>query len=372
MSGPYRDSGGPTVTKCVQQAIEDFGAAAKGIKTEVFTADHQNKPDVGLSIAGQWLDRDGVDVLVDISNSAVALAVATMTRAKDKVQLNTGAASTALTGSACTPNLIHWSFDTWQTTHTTCEALVKRGSDTWYFVTPDYTTGRSQQRDATAFIEAAGGKVLGAAVYPFPGTTDFSSFLLQAKASGAKVICFNNSGADFINCVKQAREFNLTSGGTQLVGVFIYVSDVRSLGLNLAQGLLATETFYWDLNDRTRSFYARIKPKLDNICPGSEQAGAYSGTLHYLKAVAELGAAEAKASGRKVVEVMKKLPTDDDCFGHGSIRIDGRKIHPSYQFQIKTPEESRGEWDYYKLVYTTPADQAFRPLKDGSCPLVGL
>jgi branched-chain amino acid transport system substrate-binding protein len=370
MSGPYRDIGGPLLKPCVQQAIQDSGVEQRGITVEVLVADHQNKVDVGLAIARQWFDVQGVDAVVDLGNSALALAVGPLAREKDKVQLNTGAGLSDLTGRACTPNLIHWTFDTWQMSHSVCDAMVGRGLDTWFFIAADYAFGHSIRRDSEDFVRGAGGRVLGGVHYPFPSTTDFSSFLLQAQASRTKVIGLANSGSDLVNCVKQAAEFGITRRGTKLAALITFINDVHAIGLQHAQGVALADIFYWDLNERTRAFTARVRPRMGGMVPTSVQAGAYSGVLHYLKLVQELGVTRAKASGRAVVEAMKRLPTDDDAFGQGRIREDGRKLHPSYLFDVKSPTESTGPWDYYKLAATTPLEQAFRPMEQGGCPLV--
>lgn len=367
-SGPYRDDTGPLGVLCVKQAMEEF-TAGKEMKVEVLSADHQNKPDIGAGIARQWFDRDGVDAIVDVPTSSVALAVNSICREKNKVLLNSSAATTDLTGKLCTPNTIQWTYDTYMLAKSTGGAMVKSGGDSWFFITADYVFGHQLQRDTARFVTEAGGKVLGNVTYPFPGTTDFSSFLLQAQASGAKVLGLANSGADTLNSVKQAREFGLMKS-MKVACMLLYASNVHSLGLPTAQGLLLTESFYWDLNDRTRAFWNRIKAKSPPQVPNMVQAGDYAVTLHYLKAVADMGVAAAKADGRAAVARMKAMPTDDDCFGKGSIREDGRAIHPSYLFQAKSPGESKGEWDVLKLVATTPADQAFRPLTEGGCPLV--
>jgi branched-chain amino acid transport system substrate-binding protein len=370
MSGPYRDIGGPLIEPCVRQAILDSGVAQRGITVEVLTADHQNKVDVGLSIVRQWFDVQGVDAVIDLGNSALALAVAPLAREKDKVQLNTGAGLSDLTGRACTPNLIHWTFDTWQMSHSICDAMVARGLDTWFFIVADYAFGHSTQRDSEEFVRAAGGQVLGAVRHPFPSTTDFSSFLLQAQASRAKVIGLANSGSDLVNCVKQAAEFGVTRRGAKLAALVTFINDIHAIGLQHAQGLALSDTFYWDLDERTRAFTAKVRPHMGTMVPTSVQAGAYSGVLHYLKLVQEMGVQRAKASGRAVVEAMKRLPTDDDAFGQGRIREDGRKIHPSYLFEVKAPAESSGPWDYFKLAGTTPLERAFRSMELGGCPLV--
>jgi branched-chain amino acid transport system substrate-binding protein len=366
LSGPYKDLAGPVAIQCVHQALEDFGAAGKGMKVEVVSADHQNKPDIGVSIASQWFDRDGVDIIVEVANSGVALAVAGVAKAKNKVYINSGAATSDLTGAQCNANTIHWAYDTYMLAKSTGGALAKAGGDNWYFITADYAFGRALERDTTGFIKASGGKVAGSSAYPFPGTTDFSSLLIQAQASGAKVLGLCNAGADTINSIKQAKEFGLTM---QIAGLLLFISDVHSLGLAVAQGIAVTDSFYWDMNDRTRAFSKRLEAKAPGVRPTMVHAGVYSSTLHYLKVAAEMGAS-IKADGAATVARLKAMPTDDDCFGPGSIRVDGRKLHPSYLWTIKTPAESKGPWDYYKPVSSTPADQAFRPLADGGCPLV--
>src|SRR5215213_2206544 len=367
-SGTYRDITGPTGVACVRQAIQDFGPTP--FQVEVLVADHQNRPDVGVSLTRQWLDRDGVDMIVDVPNSAVALAVSGVTREKNKVNLNTTAATADLTGPQCSPNTVHWTFDTWMLANSTGGAMVKAGGDTWFFLTADYAFGHALERDTSNFVKAAGGRVLGSVRTPFPGTSDFSSFLVQAQSSRAKVIGLANAGADTINSIKQAAEFGLTRRGTKLAALLMFINDVHGLGLQAAQGLVCTETFYWDLNDRTRAFTDRVKGSMGGNMPAMSHAGCYAGTLHYLKAVADMGVQAAKASGTDAVNRMKAMPTDDDCFGQGSIRADGRKIHPAYLFEVKTPQESKGPWDYYKLLQTTPAEEAFRPLAEGGCPLV--
>ena len=367
-SGPYRDDGGPTGVLCVRQAVQEFAETA-GFKIEVIAADHQNKPDVGAGIARQWLDQDGVDAIVDVPTSSVALAVNQVCREKNKVMLNNGAATTDLTGAQCSPNTIHWTYDTYMLAKSTGGAMVRSGGDSWYFITANYVFGQQLQRDTARFVTEAGGKVLGSSEYPFPNTTDFSAMLVQAQASGAKVLGLCNSGGDTINCIKQAQEFGLTKT-MKIAAMLFYNSNVHALGLETAQGLLLTESFYWDLNERTRSFMSRIRDKTPNQWPNMVQAGCYASVLHYLKAVKSMGVAAAKADGRAVVATMKAMPTDDDCFGQGIIRPDGRKIHPSYLFQAKAPSESKGGWDGLKLVATTPAEQAFKPLAEGGCALL--
>ncbi|TCI00890.1 ABC transporter substrate-binding protein [Roseococcus sp. SYP-B2431] len=370
MSALYRDLAGPGSLRAVQMAVQESGITQRGINVEVVSADHQNRPDVGSTVARQWIDRDGVDVIIDVPTSSVALAVNNITREKNKVMLNSGAASSDLTGSACTPNTIHWTYDTWMLSNSTGGAMVRAGGQSWFFITADYAFGHALERDASEFVRGAGGRVLGSVRTPFPGTTDFSSFLLQAQASRAQVVGLANAGGDTINTIKQAAEFGLTRGGrTKLAGLLVFITDVHSLGLQTAQGLVLTETFYWDLNDKTRGFSTRLALP-GGAKPSMVQAGCYSSVLHYLKAVGEMGVAAAKASGADAVAKMKAMPTEDDAFGAGSIRADGRKIHPSYLFEVKQPSESRGAWDYYKLLGTTPADQAFRPVAQGGCALV--
>ena len=368
-SGPYTNTGGITSVICAKQALEDFGVSAKGMKVEVITADHQNKPDLAVSIARQWFDRDGVDMLLDVPTSSVALALQSVVREKNKVYLNSGAATSALTGSACSPNFIHWTYDTYMLGKSTGGAVVKAGGSSWYFLTADYAFGKQLQADTTSFVTAAGGKVMGAAQYPFPGTTDFSSFLVQAQSSGAKVLGLANAGGDTVNSIKQANEFGLNKS-MKIAALLMFITDVHALGLDVAHGLNLTESFYWDMNDRTRAFTKRVLPKTPNNYPNMAHAGCYSATLHYLKTVADMGAAEAKKDGVATVNRMKAMPVEDDCFGTSKIREDGRNLVTSYLFEVKNPSESKGPWDYYKLMATTPGDQAFRPLADGHCPLI--
>jgi len=367
-SGVYRDISGPTSVACVKQAVEEF--ASKGFAVEVLSGDHQNKPDVGTTIARQWIDRDGVDMIIDVANSGVALAINAVCRDKDRAYINSTGATADLTGPACAPTTVHWTYDTWMLAHSTGAAMVKSGGDSWFFITADYAFGTALERDTTNFVKQAGGRVLGSVRHPFPGNTDFSSFLLQAQASKAKVVGICNAGTDTVNTIKQAAEFGLTRSGVKLAGLLVFINDVHALGLEAAQGLVLTESFYWDLNDRTRAFTKRVLPKTGGAHPAMSHAGCYAGALHYLKAVADMGVAEAKKSGAATVTRMKAMPTDDDCFGAGTIRADGRKVHPVYLFEVKKPSESKAPWDYYKLIATTPADQAFRPLNEGGCALV--
>jgi branched-chain amino acid transport system substrate-binding protein len=371
LSGPYRDTDGATGTICLRQAAAEFMAVNPDFEIEILSADHQNKPDVGLAIAREWFDRGDVDALAQIGNTAVALACMTLAEQKDKIILDTGAGSSVLTGTSCSPNHIQWAYDTWCLAHSTGSAIAKSGGDKWFFITADYAFGHTLSNDTKRFVTEAGGTTVGESNYPFPGTTDFAAMLLKAQSSGANVLAFANSGADLLNCVKQAQEFGLNRNGMRLAGMICFITDVQGMGLQSAQGLMITETFYWDLNERTRSFYQRVKPKLpSDVFPNMVHAAAYSAGLHYFKTVKQMGLAHAKSSGRATVEAMKRLPTEDDCFGSGLIRMDGRKIHPAYLFRVKTPTESRGNGDVYTLVATTPADNAFRPLTAGGCKLV--
>jgi branched-chain amino acid transport system substrate-binding protein len=365
MSGPYSDITGPGAVVAARMAVEDFGAAKKGIKVEIVSADHQNKPDVGSNIARQWYDVDKVDVIVDVPTSSVALAISQITREKGKAFLVSGAAASDLTGKACSPNTIHWTYDTWALANGTGSAIVKTGGDTWFFLTADYAFGHALERDTEAVVVKSGGKVVGKVRHPFP-TSDFSSFLLQAQASKAKIIGLANAGTDTTNAIKQGSEFGIVKGGQQFAGLLVFISDVHALSLEKAQGLLLTESFYWDLNDQTRAFSKRFAERHHGAMPTMAQAGVYSAVLHYLKAIE----ASKTDDGTKVVARMKQLPTDDPVFGKGSVRADGRKIHPTYLFEVKKPAESKGAWDYYKVRATIPAEQAFRPLAEGGCELV--
>ncbi len=367
MSGPYKDLAGPGAIAALNQALEEFGVSGKGMKVEVLSADHLNKPDVGATVARQWFDRDGVDIIVEVANSGVALAVAGIAKEKNKVYINTGAATSDLTGSACNANTIHWVYDTYMLAKSTGGAMVKTGGDSWFFITADYAFGKALQRDTTEFITAAGGKVVGSVTYPFPGTTDFSSYLIQAQASGAKVLGIANAGTDTINTIKQAKEFGIKM---RLAGLLLFLTDIHSLGLDVAQGIVLTDSFYWDGNDRARAFSNRYSPKVGGARPTMVQAGVYSAITHYLKTVSAMGVDKAKLDGAATIAEMKKRPTDDDCFGPGSIRADGRVLHPAYLWEVKKPSESKGPWDYYKPLATTPADEAFRPLDKGGCVLV--
>ncbi len=364
-SGLYADLSGEGSVIAARMAVEDFKAADKGIKVEIVSADHQNKPDVGSTIARQWYDQDGVDIILDVPTSSVALAVSQITKEKNKVHINSGAATSDLTGKACNANTIHWTYDTYALAQGTGGAMVKAGGDSWFFMTADYAFGHALERDTSAVVTKAGGKVLGAVRTPFPGT-DFSSFLLQAQASKAKVIGLANAGGDTINSIKQAGEFGIVAGGQKLAGLLVFLTDVHSLGLQAAQGLVLTESFYWDSNDGTRAWSDRFSKLNGGKRPTMVQAGVYSGMLHYLKAVE---AAKSKDAGA-VVAKMKEMPTDDPLFGKGSVRADGRKMHNMYLFEVKKPAESKGTWDYYKQLAVLPAELAFRPLAESECPLV--
>ncbi len=364
-SGLYADLSGEGSVIAARMAVEDFKAAEKGIKVEIVSADHQNKPDVGSTIARQWYDQDGVDLILDVPTSSVALAVNQITKEKNKVHINSGAASSDLSGKACSPNTVHWTYDTYALAQGTGGAMVKAGGDSWFFMTADYAFGHALERDTAAIVTKNGGKVLGVVRTPFPGT-DFSSFLLQAQASKAKVIGLANAGGDTINSIKQAGEFGIVAGGQKLAGLLVFITDVHALGLQTAQGLVLTESFYWDTNEQTRTWSDRFAKANSGKRPSMVQAGVYSGMLHYLKAVE---AAKSKDSAA-VMAKMKEMPTDDPLFGKGSVRADGRKMHDMYLFEVKKPSESKAPWDYYKQVAVLPAEQAFRPLAESECPLV--
>ena len=364
-SGIYADLTGEGSVTAAKMAVEDFKADQKGIKVEIISADHQNKPDIGASIARKWYDQDGVDVIVDVPASSVGLAVNQVSREKQKVYLNSGSATSNLTDAQCSPYTVHWAYDTVALANGTGGALVKQGGNTWYFLTADYEFGHALERDTTAVIVKNGGKVIGSVKTPFPGT-DFSSFLLQAQSSKAKVIGLANAGGDTINSIKQAGEFGVTQAGQTLAGLLVFITDVHALGLKTAQGLVLTSPFYWDMNDGTRAFSKRFGERTGGKMPSMVQAGVYASLLHYLKAVEATKGKDAQ----QVVAKMKEMPTDDPLFGKGTIRADGRKIHDVYLFEVKKPSESKGPWDYYKLLATIPGDQAFRPLSESKCPLV--
>jgi ABC-type branched-subunit amino acid transport system substrate-binding protein len=365
-SGLYQDIGGPGSSVAAQMAIEDSGLTAKGWTISLVSADHQNKPDVGVNIAKQWIDVEKVDVFVDLAASNVGLAIANLAREKNVVNLNSGSASSDLTGAQCTPNTVHWVYDTYMLANGTGKALVKSGGDTWFFLTADYAFGQALERDTSNVVTANGGKVLGGVKHPL-NNADFSSFLLQAQSSKAKIIGLANAGGDTTNAIKQAAEFGIVKGGQKLAGMLLFITDINSLGLETAQGLNFTETFYWDMNDQTRAFSKRFMERFKKNPPTMVQAGVYSSLIHYFKALEALGG--NPHDGRAVVAKMKEMPTDDPLFGKGSIRVDGRKIHPAYLFEVKKPSESKYPWDYYKLIATIPAEEAFIPLEKSACPL---
>ena len=365
-SGLYADITGAGSVWAARKAVEDFGAKAKGLNVEIVSADHQNKPDIASNIVRQWIDVDKVDAIADMPTSSAALAVNQIIRDKNKVHLNSGAATSDLTNKACSPNTVHWTYDTVALANGTAKAAVRNGGDTWFILTADYAFGHALERDVEAVVNSSGGKVLGKVRHPFPGQ-DFSSFLLQAQASKAKVIGLANAGGDTINAIKQASEFGITKSGQNLAGLLVFVTDVHSLGLSTAQGLLLTEAFYWDKDDGTRSFSKEFAAANKGRMPSMVQAGVYGSVMHYLKAVHEM---KSDADGVKVVEKMKSMPTDDRLFGKGMIRVDGRKMHDVYLYEVKKPSESKGPWDYYKLRATIPANDAFRPLSQSECFLV--
>ncbi len=364
-SGPYLDISGEASVVAAKMAVDDFGAAAKGIKVDIVSADHQNKPDTGANIARQWFDQDGVDVIVDVPNSGVALAVAKVTREKNKIFMDSGAGTSVLTGEQCSPNTVHWTYDTYALAKSTATSIIKQGGKSWYFITADYAFGHALQSDATKFITAEGGTVTGSVNAPFP-TSDFSSFLLQAQGSGAQVIGLANAGSDTDNSLKQAAEFGIVAGGQKLAGLLVFISDVNAVGLPVAQGLNLTTAFYWDKDDGTRAFTKRYQALNGGKVPTMDQAGVYASVLHYLKAVDALKGKDTAALMAK----MREIPTDDPLFGKGTLRIDGRVIHDMYLYQVKSPAESKYPNDDYKLLETIPGDQAFRPLAEDHCPLV--
>ncbi|MBO0752893.1 MAG: ABC transporter substrate-binding protein [Bradyrhizobiaceae bacterium] len=366
MSSLYADVGGPGSITAAKLAVADFNPEAHGMKVEIVSGDHQNKADVGAGLAGSWFDREQVDMIVDVPNSGVALAVSEVARLKNKVFIASGPAISDLTGPKCNANTVHWTYDTWNLAHGTGGAMVKTGGDSWFFLTSDYAFGHALERDTAAVVEASGGKVLGRVRHPL-NTNDFSSYLLQAQASKAKVIGLANAGGDTINSIKQAAEFGIISGGQSIAGLLVFASDVAALGLPTAQGLVLTETWYWDLNDASRAWTKRWQAERAGKWPTMTHAGVYAGVLHYLKAVAAL---KADGDGKAVVAKMKDLATDDPLFGKGVVRADGRKVHPAYLFEVKKPSESKYPGDFYKVRATIPTEEAFRPLREGGCPLV--
>ncbi|WP_407123143.1 ABC transporter substrate-binding protein [Bradyrhizobium sp. STM 3561] len=363
-SSVYSDIGGMGNVEATKMAIEDFGGQMFGKPIEMISADVLNKPDVASTIARKWWETEGVDMIIDLPTSATALAVMELSRQYEKIMIVTDAASSDITGKSCSPYTAHWTYDTYANAHTVGSAIVKNGGDTWFFLTADYVFGHSVERDTGDVVKASGGKVLGSVKHPL-NTADFSSFLLQAQASKAKIIGLANGGGDTINAIKQAGEFGIVAGGQNLAAIVMFISDVHSLGLKLAQGLIITEAYYWDLNDKTRAFGKRFLERVKRM-PTMNQAATYSATLHYLKAVQAAGTKDTKT----VMAKMRALPVRDAFTDNGVLREDGRMVHSMYLFQVKKPEESKGPWDYYKLLAEVPADQAFRPLKDGGCPLV--
>jgi branched-chain amino acid transport system substrate-binding protein len=364
MSSLYADATGKGSLAAVQMAVADYGGKVKGKPVEVVSADHQNKPDVGVSIARNWYDNDKVDAIFDVPTSSVALPISALTREKNKININSGGGTSDLTGVACSPNTVHWTYDTYSLANVAGRAMVKRGEDSWFFVTADYAFGMALERDTANVVKENGGKVLGDVRHPL-NSSDFSSFLLQAQASKAKVIGLANAGGDTQNALKQAAEFGIVQAGQKVVALLVEITDVHSLGVKATQGLIVTDAFYWDTNDETRAFSKRFNEKVGHM-PTMIQAGLYSATMHYLKAIETIGTDEAP----KVMAQMREMPVNDFFVKNGKIRIDGRMVHDMYLFEVKKPEESKGPWDLYKLLATVPGDEAFRPLDKGNCPLV--
>ena len=364
MSSLYADLGGPGSVAAAKMAIEDAGGSLLGKPIELVSADHQNKPDIGSQVARQWYERDGIDVIADVPNSAVGLAVEGVSRDQRKIVLLVAPATSDITGPNCSPYAAQWVFDTYSLAHVTGASVVKQGGDSWFFITADYAFGHALERDTAEVVKANGGKVLGDVNVPL-NTPDFSSFLLQAQSSKAKIIGLANAGGDTINSIKQAAEFGIVKGGQKLAGLLVFISDVHSLGLEIAQGIELTEAFYWDQNDETRAFSKRFFEKTQRM-PTMIQAGVYSALAHYFKAVKAAGTKDADA----VMAKMRDLPINDFMTKNGKLRIDGRVMRDMYLFEVKKPAESKGPWDYYKLLETVPAKQAFRPLDQGNCPLV--
>ena len=364
-SGPFADQAGKGSVVAAEMAAEDFAKESKGLKAEIVFADHQNKPDVGSSIARRWVDREGVDAIVDLPNSGVALAVNTIMKEKNRTMLASGSATSDLTGKFCEPTTVQWALDTWALGNAMGRAVTERGGKSWYFVSFDYALGKALQRDTAEAVEKQGGHVLGAVSHPL-GTVDFSSYLLQAQASGADVIALGDTGADAINAIKQVAEFQILGKDKRLAALFMQIVDIDSLGLNAAKGLLLSEAFYWDLNDSTRTWSKRFAARMDGRMPTVNHAATYSATLAYLRTVQ----AAQTIEGDKVVAQMRSAEIDDPLFGKVKVRQDGRAVHSMFVFEVKSPADSKGRYDYYKLVQTIPADQAFRPLDQGGCSLV--
>ncbi len=365
LSGIYADLAGEGSILAARMAVEDFDAAAMGINVELLDADHQNKPDIASSIAREWVSDDGVNAIIDVPTSSAALAVNELVRDANAIHINSTGGTSDLTGAACTAHTVHWTYDTWSVANSTARAVMENGGDSWFFVTADYAFGHAMERDASEYVRNHGGEVMGNIRHPFPNQ-DFSSFLLQAQGSGAKVIGLANAAADMMNSVQQASQFGITQGGQTVAGLLVFLTDVHAMGLEAAQGLVLTESFYWDLNDETRAWSERFAAAGNGNMPTMVQAGVYAGVLHYLKAVEATGSTDADV----VMAKMKEMPTDDPLFGKGRIREDGRKIHDMYLFRVKSPAESKGPWDYYEQIGSVPAEEAFRPLDQGGCPLV--
>ena len=370
LSGEYADAAGYGSVEGTKMAVEDFIADHKpGFGIEIVPGDMLDKPDIGITLARRWYDQEGIDMVVDMPNSAVALGVATVTREKNKVALFVGAGVDKLTGSACSPNHIHWLYDTWAIPHATVTAVLADGGDSWYFITADYAYGHALVDSCTTFLKAAGGKVAGDLAFPFPDTADFSSYLVQAQASRSKIVALAMSGGNLINCIKQSHEFGIAKGGQKLVGLGILITTLNALGAEAAQGLVYADSFYWDRNDGTRAFSKRFQPRYRNLMPTMLHAGCYSATTHYLKAVAAMGVDKAKADGAATVAQMKAITPKDPLFDNAAIRPDGRKIHDMYLYQVKTPAEARHPWDFCHIRRTIPAAEAFRPLAEGGCKM---
>lgn len=364
MSSIYADITGAGSELAARMAVEDFGGKVLGRPIEVVVADHQNKPDIAAAVASRWFDAEGVQAILDVAASSPALAVMTVAKQRDRIVLLSGPGASSITGEACAPTVIHWTYNTYALAHTTGKAVVQQGGRSWFFIAADYTFGQQLEADTAAVVKAEGGTVLGDARAP-PATSDFSSYLLQAQGSRAQVVAFANAGADLINAVKQASEFGLGRGGQRVAGLLVYVNDVHSLGLQAAQGLTVSAPFYWDLDDATRAFSRRFFARIGKM-PNMSQAGVYSATMHYLRAVQAAGTLDTVP----VLARMRAMPVRDFFAGEGHIREDNMMIHPMHLFQVKTPAESTGPWDLYKLVATVPGDQAFRPLSESKCPLV--
>lgn len=369
LSGQYRDNSGPTSVLAAKQAVEDFQPEQHGFRVDVVAADHQQKPDIGAAVAREWFDRGGVDAVADVNNTAIALAVRNLVLERDKTLLITGAASADLTGKWCNPNSVHWAPDTYGDAHSTGNAVLRQGKKRWFLIVADYVFGHTLEAEVRSVVGDGGGQVVGSARYPFPGTTDFSSFLVQAQASGADVIAMCSTGGDMENAVKQAHEFGLSQGGRTVAAMFGFITEVHAMGLAVAEGLYLSEPFYWDLNDRTRAFTRRFLAKAGDNYPSSLHAACYSAVLHWMKTAAA-GGTQAMRSGRAAIAFMKALPTDDDCFGKARIRGDGRFLADLYLLQAKAPAESRAPWDLFRVVSRTPGADAYRPLSENACPML--